>query len=265
MTWFKVDDKLPTSRKVLSIRRTDRRRLVAMGLWVLAGAWCASGLTDGNVPAYMVDELGGDEEAAGWLVEAGLWTVTPDGWAFHDWTQCNPTRAKVEEKREEARVRMENLREEARARKANAESGSSPVRANAKGTSPRVRSPRPDPTRPVQKSPTGAEAPAESTPGANELVAEWIDNCQGGRPPDRVVGHVARELGAMLAEGIPYADVRRGLQSWHTKGLVPANLAAEVHLLRNPRTAHRPGAVGLDLDQARRDAEARAGQKELTP
>ncbi len=71
----------------------------------------------------------------------------------------------------------------------------------------------------------------EAAGTAQTLVAEWIDHC-GDRPPGRVVGQVARELGAMLTEGIPVDDVRRGLAAWHHKGLHPAALASVVHEVR---------------------------------
>lgn len=79
----------------------------------------------------------------------------------------------------------------------------------------------------------GVSGSAAAAPdSASQLVAEWIDHCTGGRPPDRVVGHVAREVGAMLAEGIPVTDVRNGLAAWHAKGLNPSTLASVVHETR---------------------------------
>lgn len=158
MTWFKVDDKLAASRKVLSIPRA--RRAAAMGLWVLAGSWCSSALTDGRVPAYMVEELAGTEEAAHDLVAAGLWETDPDGWVFHDWTQCNPSREQVENERAGARERMAKLRNR-----------SPNVRANTDGTSELVRDPRPVPSRPSVPTEHGASEPPVSDPPRWELVA----------------------------------------------------------------------------------------------
>lgn len=88
MTWFRVDDALTRSRKVLSIPRAQR--LAAMGLWVLAGSWSAGEALDGVIPAYMVEELGGTAEAADALVLAGLWSREDDSFRFHDWTDYNP-------------------------------------------------------------------------------------------------------------------------------------------------------------------------------
>jgi len=51
MPWFRADDGLSSSRKVLGIPRS--RRAAAMGLWVLAGTWCSRELTDGFIGSHM--------------------------------------------------------------------------------------------------------------------------------------------------------------------------------------------------------------------
>lgn len=73
-------------------------------------------------------------------------------------------------------------------------------------------------------------------PSAQTLVEEWIDHCPA-RPPGRVVGQVAKELGTMLNEGIAYETVRAGLALWHQKSLHPSALASVVHEVMNPRAA----------------------------
>ena len=55
--WFKVDDNLMSSDKVLSIPRRDGRRMAALGLWTAAGSWSAKKERDGYVPEFMVEEL----------------------------------------------------------------------------------------------------------------------------------------------------------------------------------------------------------------
>lgn len=100
---------------------------------------------------------------------------------------------------------------------------------------------------------------------AASLVAEWIDHCSGGRPPERVVGQVAREVGAMVAQGIPVPQVRQGLAAWHAKGLHPSTLASVVHEHRTAAdrrttskastTDDRVGA-GLSIAETLRSAEA---------
>ncbi len=95
MTWFKVDDGLHAHKKAA------RAGVHAMGLWVLAGSWCADQLTDGFIPDYMAARLDRDfEDNAERLVEAGLWAAADKdgdkGWQFHDWTERQPTREEAQ-------------------------------------------------------------------------------------------------------------------------------------------------------------------------
>lgn len=99
---------------------------------------------------------------------------------------------------------------------------------------------------------TETEVPEPNGSGAGDtaqtLVAEWIEHCPK-RPPSRVIGQVAREVRTMLDEGIGYADVRAGMQAWHTKRLHPSALASVVHEQRTPRpsTTDQRVAAGGDL------------------
>jgi hypothetical protein len=91
MTWFKVDDALHSHRKAV------RAGVPAMGLWVLAGSWCADHLSDGFIPDYMAERIDRDyEENAARLVAAGLWAPAEKdgdkGWQFHQWVEQQPTR-----------------------------------------------------------------------------------------------------------------------------------------------------------------------------
>jgi hypothetical protein len=139
MTWFKVDDNYWSHPKVMF------QSLEASGLWVRAASWTANHLTDGRIPvkvAHMIipkrpraiDALADELEAS------GMWLRDGDAWVFHDWQEYQPTRAKVEEERAQARSRMRR------------------VRANTHRTfgdgSEGVRQPRPDPSRPDPTRPT---------------------------------------------------------------------------------------------------------------
>lgn len=113
MPWFKVDDGLFSSRKVLSIPRKDR--VAAVGLWTLAGSWAAQELTDGVVPKYALDALGATLRLSRALVEAQLWLSRPDGGIeFKNWSEFQPTRSQVEKDREDARERQRSHREKKR-------------------------------------------------------------------------------------------------------------------------------------------------------
>lgn len=98
MTWFLVDDDLPSRQSVLSIPRAHRKS--AIGAWTLCGAWCSKNGTDGFVPAYMLEELACDETDAAWLVKAGIWAEADGGWQFVVWAPEQLTAAEVRERKE---------------------------------------------------------------------------------------------------------------------------------------------------------------------
>lgn len=89
MPWFKVDDQLHAHPKWRELPKGAR------ALWVTAGTWSASQLTDGHVPRGMLRMLDGTPGEARALVAAGLWDEMPDGWQYHDWTAYQPKRADV--------------------------------------------------------------------------------------------------------------------------------------------------------------------------
>jgi hypothetical protein len=106
MTWFAVDDKLHGHIK------SRRARAASMGLWVLAGSYCADNLTDGfvaaDVPAILVGKDG--PKLAARLVGAKLWHEVEGGWIFHDWSDYQPTAESVRANRAAAKERMTRLR-----------------------------------------------------------------------------------------------------------------------------------------------------------
>jgi hypothetical protein len=97
MTWLKVDDKLHDHRKA------RKAGTAAMGLWVLAGSWCAANPTDGFVPEAIVVRWS-TKAMAGRLVDAQLWHPAEQdgeaGWQFHDWHEYQPSAADVARNRE---------------------------------------------------------------------------------------------------------------------------------------------------------------------
>ncbi len=99
MAWFKIDDGLHSSRKVLSIPRS--MRLECVGLWVMCGAWSSKELTDGHVPNFVLDEIGARSEAVSALCAAGLWLAEENGIRFHDWNEYNPTKEEILGKRKQ--------------------------------------------------------------------------------------------------------------------------------------------------------------------
>jgi hypothetical protein len=59
--------------------------MAAIGLWVIAGSWCARYGTFGRIPRAVVAGLFDAERLALDLVAADLWEVTDDGWKFVHW------------------------------------------------------------------------------------------------------------------------------------------------------------------------------------
>ena len=176
MAWYKVDDRLPTSRKVLRIPR--ERRVAAIGVWTLAGAWSAHDLTDGFIPAYMIEEWGGCETDADALVEAGLWERAEDdgdaGFQFVNWGEYQPLKADVEAAREREREKKRRQRRDPNGKFAGqsvvpkvspGDNGGTPLGlpADDGGESAVPVPARPDPTRP-DPTPTYVGVPEEWKP-----------------------------------------------------------------------------------------------------
>lgn len=119
MTWFKVDDALPTHRKILTIPR-GARRLAAVGAWTLAGAWSSGALKDGHIPDSVLEELAIPPRAVEDLVAAGLWHRNGTGYVMHDYLDWNPSAEKVRAERAAAAERQRKAREAAAKRRAEA-------------------------------------------------------------------------------------------------------------------------------------------------
>lgn len=105
MPWFKVDDAFHGHPKVLELS------LPSVGLWTLAGSWCANYLTDGEITLRAIGRLGGSEKYAQELVDAGLWIPGDDEtFQFKDWEDYQPLKAEIEAERDAARERMKVVR-----------------------------------------------------------------------------------------------------------------------------------------------------------
>lgn len=107
MPWFKVDDTLAFHAKTVAAGNA------AMGLWVRAGAWSMQTLSDGFVPFHIARQLGSRAECKR-LVDSDLWLEKDDGYLFHEWTQRQPSRAKVQADREHNAERLRKWREDKR-------------------------------------------------------------------------------------------------------------------------------------------------------
>ena len=167
MVWFKVDDGFYTSRKVLSIPRSQR--LAAVGLWTMAGNWAGRELSDGVVPAYVLDEIGATPKLRQALVKARLWLDHPEGGVvFHDWQKYQPTREQVEEEREKARERQRRHREKKRDEPVSHSEVTRDERVSHSAPT------RPDPTRPDQETEVSSKARETRLPKGWAPTAEHI-------------------------------------------------------------------------------------------
>jgi hypothetical protein len=163
MTWFKVDDRLHDHHK------TRQAGPLAMGVWVMAGSWCAANETDGFIPASVVARFASKITPITRRLESvGLWTSTTrngePGFQFHDWDEYQPSSKELQDKRAAARDRMRKYRE-------NKPGTNHDVRPNAQAngqrTSQEVRS---TPSRPVPTRPISPPSPPSLTPATDQLA-----------------------------------------------------------------------------------------------
>lgn len=67
---------------------------------------------------------------------------------------------------------------------------------------------------------------------AQTIVAEWLERVSK-RPPESVIGQVAKQIRTLLDERLDPDDIRRGMSRWMTKGLHPSTLPAVVNEVMN--------------------------------
>lgn len=99
MAWFKADDRIMEHPKFLAARAKGGHSVI--GVWFEAGTWANGQMTDGFIPRSWAI-LNNAETEAGVLVEVGLWheDAARDGWQMHDYSDYQPTREELENKRE---------------------------------------------------------------------------------------------------------------------------------------------------------------------
>lgn len=108
MSWVKLDDGFFTNLKAVAAG-LDGRALYIAGL-----CFCASGLTDGFIPADAVPVVaasaGVKAKLVARLVELGLWREVTGGYLVHDYLLYNPSREKVESDRKASTERQRRAR-----------------------------------------------------------------------------------------------------------------------------------------------------------
>jgi hypothetical protein len=91
MVDFRVHDGFPNHPKTLGLS------LEAVGLWTLAGCWCARYLTDGYIPSEAIAQYTGRSRAPlAELVDHNLLQRIEGGYLFADWLQYQRSRSELE-------------------------------------------------------------------------------------------------------------------------------------------------------------------------
>lgn len=222
MPWFKVDDAFHGHPKVMELSPA------AVGVWALAGSWCANYLTDGEIKASIVRRFGADDAMVSELVEAGLWIDLGGSYQFKDWDEYQPLKEEVMAERNAARERMKAVR----AKKKGVERSPEQLPNNSgtfEGTSEEVRvTPalslsHPDPIPLFPDSPAAPSSAEEAKPKANrktscpkefpvtEAMALWAK--ENGINAD-LNHHTAKFLDHYASKGSKFVDWTRAWQNW---------------------------------------------------
>lgn len=157
MTWAKLDDALPDHEKILRVGP------LGLALQVKAICWSSKHLTDGFLPAHVVEHFLAEfryglapesqlaDELQERMIEAGLWEKNGDfGYTIHDYLDYNPSKKQVMKQRREMQAKGKRGGE-----------ASAKRRAEAQGNRPAEPPSRPVPSRP---GPSRSD-PEEPSPG----------------------------------------------------------------------------------------------------
>ena len=258
MTWFKVDDGFYDHPKVIDLP------LAAVGLWALAGAYCARHLTDGVITDRQIRAIGGTRKQAAALVAAGLWSSddappSTRRFAFNDWGDFQPTREEVEKKRAEEAERKRQWRDAKAAKQGKRQNvPAGQTAGQTMGRTPDVRpesrvlSALPDPTRPDPTRPDPFINTASSSPNGEQGDGKSASQ-DFHHPPE--LGPTVRRL---LAAGHDPTVVEAAVAAWDARpapkgpGLLPHLLAdAEATIAAAHAEADRRSATHARLESVR--------------
>ena len=109
MSWFKTTDTLMTDAKVMMMPLNERG--MALGTWISCGTWSTQHLTDGKVPAPIVEAFVGTLSGAETLVAARMWKRVRGGFQFNNWAKYQFSREQIETKRDEEKTRKAEWRD----------------------------------------------------------------------------------------------------------------------------------------------------------
>lgn len=179
MPWVRLDEHFPEHRKILAAGGD------AAWLHVCAISYAARNLTDGHIPATVLDRLSDRRhpaKLAARLVEVGLWQLAPDGWMIHDFLDYQPSAAKVREGRDAAAERQRRAREAAAAKRAAVTPMSQRDSQRDSRCDMAVSHGPPDPTRPVSTDipPRVTNPGPVDNPGGREqqIATAYLDHAR---------------------------------------------------------------------------------------
>ena len=112
MPWVRLDDHLPSNRKIALL--SDR----ALKLYIFALCWASANLTEGRIAERelpLIARIRSPKTAADELEKAGLWDQAVDGWVIHDFLEYNPDRARVKAQRAANAARQQAFRDRKKA------------------------------------------------------------------------------------------------------------------------------------------------------
>ncbi len=101
MSWFRLDDEMPTHPKIGDAGGD------AAWLWICAGCWCAKWGTNGRIPKHQIPRISDRRspmKLAERLVSAGLLEESGDYFVVHDYLEYQPSADEVRAMREKKRA-----------------------------------------------------------------------------------------------------------------------------------------------------------------
>jgi len=274
VTWFRVDDGFYDHPKVLDAG------VAAIGLWTLAGAYCARHLTDGVITDRQIRAIGGTRKQAAKLVEVGLWScdesradASPSArrYFFNDWREYQPSRADVTTRRQDDAERKRAARVAKADKQGKPENVQPDIQPDGARTPPDASAwnplypTRPDPyiaTHPEQQSHVSSASERDEPPRGPVVDAVGWGLVRDEIPaehPHAIRTDLAIRAGVLLKSGTPEADVRAALGLWLAKpalgpGVLPS-LVSEI--VRNRSRPPAPVASqGSTADQRVAQAQA---------
>jgi len=170
MGWVRLDDNFADHPKIIALSDT------AFRLFITGLCYSNRQLTDGLIPYQIVNAWVGDDptKPSDELEDQNLWERFDKGFAIRSYTEYQPTREKVNKKRDEARDRLKRYRDS----KGNADE----TRFNDVSSTQLVHTPQPNPTQPnIKDNYNLPEIPLPRVKAAKEAVTNITEKLQTAR------------------------------------------------------------------------------------